>query len=63
MYLGLCILLVGFTYWLGNLAGFAFVFGFVCYMNRFQIIPEEKALETLFGEEYRVYKTQVRRWI
>ncbi len=32
-------------------------------MNRYQIKPEERALERLFGEDYLDYKNQVRRWI
>jgi len=36
---------------------------FVLYMNRFQIIPEERALERLFDGQYLNYKRQVRRWI
>jgi protein-S-isoprenylcysteine O-methyltransferase Ste14 len=32
-------------------------------VNRFQIRPEERALITLFGSEYQVYQTQVRRWL
>jgi protein-S-isoprenylcysteine O-methyltransferase Ste14 len=32
-------------------------------MNRFQILPEEQALESLFGAEYVDYKQKVRRWI
>jgi protein-S-isoprenylcysteine O-methyltransferase Ste14 len=32
-------------------------------MNRFQIQPEERALETLFGQAYIDYRQRVRRWI
>ncbi|WP_367302116.1 methyltransferase family protein, partial [Vibrio parahaemolyticus] len=32
-------------------------------MNRFQIKPEERVLERLFGEEYVDYKNHVRRWL
>ncbi len=35
---------------------------FVAYMNRFQIAPEEEALERLFGKEYQQYCLQSRRW-
>ena len=35
---------------------------FVLHMNRFQIIPEERALETLFSDQYLSYKRRVRRW-
>lgn len=63
MYLGLLLLLVGFAYWHQNIISFAVVAGFVVYMNRFQIVPEERALEHLFGEDYVDYKTRVRRWL
>jgi protein-S-isoprenylcysteine O-methyltransferase Ste14 len=32
-------------------------------MNRFQIIPEERALEALFGSEFKLYSARVRRWL
>lgn len=63
MYLGLFLLLFGFAYWQQNLLAIVFSFGFVWYMNRFQILPEERALESLFGAEYLDYKQRVRRWI
>tara|TARA_Y100001956_G_C4097190_1_gene175853 strand:+ start:488 stop:949 length:462 start_codon:yes stop_codon:yes gene_type:complete len=63
MYLGLFLLLFGFSYWQQNLLAIACSFLFVFYMNRFQIKPEERALETLFGAQYLDYKQKVRRWI
>lgn len=63
MYLGLFLLLFGFAYWQQNLLSIAFSFSFILYMNRFQIVPEERALESLFGAEYLDYKQRVRRWI
>ena len=36
---------------------------FVLYLNRFQIIPEEKALTARFGPEFAAYCVKVRRWI
>jgi protein-S-isoprenylcysteine O-methyltransferase Ste14 len=32
-------------------------------MGRFQIVPEERALEQKFGTEYVEYKRRVRRWL
>ncbi len=63
MYLGFLILLVGWAVFLENAAAFLVLPLFVLYMNRFQIQPEEKALETLFGQEFVAYKQTVRRWI
>ncbi|MEF1290861.1 methyltransferase family protein [Vibrio sp. M260118] len=63
MYLGLFLLLFGYAYWQQNLLAIVFSFGFIAYMNRFQIKPEERALECLFGAEYLDYKQRVRRWI
>jgi protein-S-isoprenylcysteine O-methyltransferase Ste14 len=35
----------------------------VLYLNRFQIAPEERTLDSLFGEEYATYAARVRRWL
>lgn len=63
MYLALMILLVGLGYWQQNILCLLLSYGFVMYLNRFQIRPEEKALENNFGPEYLDYKQRVRRWI
>lgn len=36
---------------------------FVGYMSRFQIAPEERALEARFGKEFKAYAGHVRRWL
>ena len=33
------------------------------YLTFFQIIPEERALTKLFGEEFTAYKARVKRWL
>ncbi|MEH6652088.1 MAG: isoprenylcysteine carboxylmethyltransferase family protein [Motiliproteus sp.] len=63
MYVGLLLLLVGWGVFLASLYALALTVGFVVYMNRFQIRPEERALESLFGEEVLSYQRQVRRWL
>lgn len=63
MYLGFVLALFGWAYWLSNLLAFIVIPVFILYMNRFQIGPEERALEGLFGEDYRRYCGNVRRWI
>ena len=63
MYLGFLLMLVGLAIYLSNLLAFAFLPLFVWYMNRFQILPEERALGTKFSEAFTVYKRSVRRWV
>ncbi|MCG3758800.1 isoprenylcysteine carboxylmethyltransferase family protein [Vibrio cincinnatiensis] len=63
MYLALLLLILGVAYWHQNGVSLLVVVGFVIYMNRFQIQPEERVLERLFGRDYIDYKSRVRRWI
>lgn len=63
MYLGFALLLLAWAIFLENLAALLGVAAFVLYMNRFQIAPEERALEARFGAEYSRYCARVRRWI
>ena len=63
MYLGILLLLIGWGIFLSNLLALLVLPGFVLYMNRFQIEPEERALTRLFGEAFLTYRNQVRRWI
>lgn len=63
IYLGMLLVLLGWALWLGNLVAFAFLPMFILYMNRFQIQPEERALATLFGTDFQMYRSRVRRWI
>ncbi len=63
MYLGFLLVLVGWAIDLSNLLAFACLPLFVWYMNRFQIIPEERALGTKFSEAFERYKRSVRRWV
>lgn len=63
MYLGFAIFLIGWGLWLTNIVALLLVPCFALYMTRFQIAPEEKALEALFGGSFINYKKSVRRWI
>lgn len=63
MYLGMALALFGVAVWQSNWFGFAAVVLFCAYLTRFQIVPEERMLLKLFGEEYAAYLNQVRRWI
>lgn len=63
MYLGFLWFLLGWGIFLSNALALLILPGFVMYMNRFQIEPEERALTRLFGQAFVTYATQVRRWI
>ncbi|WP_066012981.1 methyltransferase family protein [Endozoicomonas atrinae] len=63
MYLGFAIFLIGWGLWLTNIVALALIPCFILYMTRFQIIPEEKVLETLFGDGFVNYERSVRRWL
>jgi protein-S-isoprenylcysteine O-methyltransferase Ste14 len=63
MYLGMLIVLIGWAAFLANIVAVALTLSFVFYLNRFQIIPEEKALTTRFGREFEAYRANVRRWL
>ncbi|MEC8523649.1 MAG: isoprenylcysteine carboxylmethyltransferase family protein [Pseudomonadota bacterium] len=62
MYLGMALLLTSLTIWVQAPAGLAGVGLFVAFITRFQILPEERVLESLFGKDYIAYKGRVRRW-
>ena len=63
MYLGLASLLSAWAFWLGNAFALLVVWGFVYYITRFQIEPEERILSVKFGESYRQYQQKVPRWL
>ncbi|USD48884.1 isoprenylcysteine carboxylmethyltransferase family protein [Vibrio sp. SCSIO 43153] len=63
MYVALLLVIIAVGLWWQHLSVILCSVLFVVYMNRFQIKPEERALERLFGEDYLDYKNQVRRWI
>ena len=63
MYVGFLFFLIGWGVFLANAYAMTLAIGFVGYMNRFQIHPEERVLESIFGAEFLAYKTRVRRWL
>jgi len=62
MYLALLLVLLAFGMALGNAFNILTAAAFVGYMNRFQIIPEERILLDKFGRSYKEYCTLTRRW-
>ena len=63
MYLGLLLTLVGWATFLANTLGFGWLPLFILFMNRFQIMPEERALAKRFGRDFVAYQSKVRRWL
>jgi len=63
MYLGLAIMLLAWSIALASLPALLGVAAFVLYINRFQIGPEEQALQQRFGANFDAYCRRVRRWV
>lgn len=63
MYLGFALLLLAWLVFLSAWLALPVLAGFLAFMNRFQIEPEEEALEARFGAAYLEYKGRVRRWV
>ena len=63
MYLSLLLLLLAWAALLGQPLAMVGAFLFAVWITRFQIVPEERALEARFGDEFRRYRERVRRWL
>ena len=63
MYLGLFLSISSTILFFGSWFGIIILMFFIWYINKFQIIPEEEAMEKLFGNKYSEYRQKVRRWI
>lgn len=63
MYVSLFLLLLAYAIYLWSLLALVGPILFIAYITRFQIVPEERALEAKFGGEFAAYKRRVRRWI
>jgi len=63
MYLGLCLVLAGWAFFLSSPLMLLGPLAFILYITRFQIVPEERSLSSLFGEAFADYQAKVRRWI
>ena len=63
MYLGLLLMLAGWSLALANGLAMLLLPVFVAGMNRLQILPEERILREKFGSEFDAYVRTVRRWL
>ncbi len=63
MYLGMALVLVAGAVYLSSIWSLLGPVLFALYITRFQIVPEERVLDGLFGAPFAVYKKKVRRWL
>ena len=63
MYLGMVLILLGLSLKFNPIGGLILTALFIVFITRFQIKPEEKAMQKIFGEEFLSYKNKVRRWL
>lgn len=63
MYLGLSLVILGWAVFLWSAWALLGPIVFMAYIARFQIVPEERVLASLFGREYSAYQARVRRWL
>ncbi len=63
IYLGFVISLIGLWIFLGSLFPLLGCIAFIILCDKWYIPFEEENLEHLFGKDYLIYKTKVRRWI
>jgi protein-S-isoprenylcysteine O-methyltransferase Ste14 len=63
MYLGMVLVLFAWAVFLSSLWSLLGPALFALYITRFQIVPEERVLDGLFGASFAAYKQRVRRWL
>ena len=63
MYVGQALLLAGWALWLAHALAPLGAVAYVLWITRFQILPEERALAALFGEDYAAYRARTPRWL
>jgi protein-S-isoprenylcysteine O-methyltransferase Ste14 len=63
IYLGDALLIAAAGLFFSNLVVIPVLVAFVAYINRFQIIPEECALQSKFAIAFGNYVGQTRRWL
>ena len=63
MYLGMLIIVLGVTVYNGVYIGIIILPCFIFYIKKFQIKPEEEAMQEIFADDYTDYFKRVRRWL
>tara|TARA_Y100000768_G_scaffold1624_1_gene1266 strand:- start:313 stop:759 length:447 start_codon:yes stop_codon:yes gene_type:complete len=63
MYLGMLIILLSMAFKFNLIGGMITSIFFYIFITKFQIIPEEAAMDELFGNEFIDYCKKTKRWI
>ncbi|MBF7073533.1 isoprenylcysteine carboxylmethyltransferase family protein [Glaciecola sp. MH2013] len=63
MYLAMAIAIFSMSVRFDNVAGAFWVLPFCVFITRFQIMPEERNLLAIFGDDFIQYSQNVRRWL
>ena len=63
MYLGMLIVLLSISFKFNLAGGIVISLFFYLFITKFQILPEEEAMNELFGDEFIEYSNRTRRWI
>ncbi len=63
MYVGFTAVLAAWTVYLAAPCAVTGVLGFMLFIYRFQILPEEQVMHAKFGAEFETYRRSVRRWL
>ena len=63
MYLGMVLVLIGISIFLGSVTPYIVVILFTVLINVLFIKTEEKMLAETFGDDWKEYKKKTRRWI
>jgi len=63
MYVGFVAFLFAWASFLGSVWAVALIAVYIAFIQRFQVIPEERALTNIFKSEFVEYKAQVRPWL
>jgi protein-S-isoprenylcysteine O-methyltransferase Ste14 len=63
MYLGILFVITGIAVYFGALSSVFVISPFVAFINKYQIVLEEVALQEKFSENYTRYAQNVRRWL
>jgi protein-S-isoprenylcysteine O-methyltransferase Ste14 len=63
MYVGFVAFLLAWASFIGTVWGIGFIAGYIAFIQRFQVMPEERALTKIFKDEFIEYKTKVRPWL